>query len=215
MQSKVKSLDANISFEEKVKADIFLYGIIERVVFFKDSVEDRKSLPDEEGESDPEDRGDQHEDPGNLPSHDEGHDKGKDQHDRTSKGEAHQHHIGHLHIRHIRRHPGHEGGGLKVVDILKGKILNPVVHVLSQIFRKARGSARAVISRLHTEKKREHRHNDEKEAEDQDRLKPASRLDLIDEARGDKGDDALQDNLSRDHDRREDGGPFILPDRLF
>ena len=79
-------------------------------------------------------------------AHGKAHDKGKDQHQRPADGHADDHHKGHLHVDHIGGHTGHQAGYRKLVDVLKGIILNAVKHVLAQVAGKACGRCGAGVA---------------------------------------------------------------------
>ena len=97
------------------------------------------------------------EDPGHLAAHHEDHDEGKHQHERRANRQAYYHHERKLHVGDVRRHPRDEGGGQKVVYVLKREALDRVKDVVPEVPCQAAGGGRASQARQRAEKQRERR----------------------------------------------------------
>ena len=129
----------HVGFYHPHPLDIFLHGVVQIIVFTEHLAEDGHSLTGDHQQAKAQNGHYHRKDPGHFAPHIKGHHKGKDQHKGGAEGGAHQHHIGHLHVGHVGGQPGDQAGGGKFVDVAKGKPLDIIKQVLTQVFGKATG----------------------------------------------------------------------------
>ena len=116
--------------------NILLNGAVERVVLAEHPSENGEGLADDEVEPYGKDRYHHHKDERQPAAHDKCHYDGENEHQRASDGRADDHHVRVLDVAHIRRQPCDKRRRGEPVDILKGKGLDAVKHVLSEVARK-------------------------------------------------------------------------------
>ena len=154
------------------------------------------------------------EDPGHLAAHDEGHDKGKDEHERGAYRRADDHHVRELDVGDVRGHARDERGGEEVVDVLEGEALHGAEDVVPEVLAQAAGGGGAGQARERAEEQRERRHEYEQSAEAQYLVHTAAGLYLVDQTCCDERYDALHDHLQGDEDRRDHRGPAVLAEAV-
>ena len=191
--------------------NIFLHRIIQGVVALENPLKNGMGLPHDGAERQPQHRDNPHEDQGHPRMNAHAHNHGEHHHEGRADRNADNHLKGVLHSGDIRRHAGHQGGGGKMVNVGEGEFLHPEEHVLPQVFRKAAGGGGRIPSRLDAAEQRQQRHHKENAAVVNHRLH-ASLVQVIDELRHNKRQNALQNHLPRHVKRREYGGGAVLPD---
>ena len=191
-------------------AHVFLDGFVELVVLTEDRAEGRHGVFGNHQQAPHHHRHHYHKGEGQLAAHDEGHDDGKQEHQRRAHGGADDHHEGHLHVCHVGGHARDQGGRGKAVDVFKGEALHAHEHVLSEVAGKAGGGVGAGARRHRPAQERQYRHQRKLPAQGRDIRKRRAGLDHVDHVGGVEGDKYLEEDLPHNDYQGEQRGLFVL-----
>ena len=189
--------------------------LVQIIILLEHLLEERKRLPHNDHEQDDKHRDDGKEDPCKISAKDKRHDRRKDDHNGAPYGNTDNHHVRHLQVPDIRRHTRNERGRRELVNVLEGKCLNVVEHILPDIFGKPRGCPCTRCARKRSGCQGNDCHCNENAAVHPylshiDRRRTGL-VDYIDELRDNEGNETFQNNFDRDKNGRKNGGRLIFP----
>ena len=169
-------------------------------------------LADDREQAEAQDRRHDQENERHLPAHDERHDECEHQHQRAADRGADDHHVGHLHVGHVGGQAGHERGSGELVDVFKRIGLYLAEQIPPQVAGEPARRLGAGGAGQPAECQGQPRHHHQHQAVPQNHVDAAAALDLIDQARHDKRDDAFEHHLAGYQDRRQDRRPLEFAD---
>ena len=120
------------------------------------------------------------------------------------------HHEGHLHVGDVGGHPGDQAGHAELVDVGKGKSLDPVVDGLPQVCGEARRGAGGEFARQGAKDQAQEGHDNHENAVAVDHRQVALFQALIDDDGSNERQQDLHDDLQGCQPDTEQGVPFIL-----
>ena len=192
-------------------ADVLLHNVVELIIRAENARKDREHAADDEKERQRKDRQNNEKRHRDVAADAKRHDHGKDQHDRRADRHAHEHLECILHIRGVRRQARDDGRGGKLIDVRKRERLHVVIHILSQVRRKADGCARGNARCEHTGRQLERRQQQQKCAELPDRRHTAALDAEVDEVGHKQRDHDLKHDLQRREQNRHERRAFVFP----
>ena len=194
---------ADICLDHADTVHVFLYDRVQTVINLEHTLEYRADHLHQNAQTDRKNRQHGNKDERHVSVDLCGHDESKDQHDRASHCDARAHLKCVLHVRDIRRQTGNDRAGGELIDVGERKVLHRIVHIVSEIARKAGRSARSIGAGRRAEYEREHRTRHEDKAVFPDGAHVLCVDALVDELRHDKRNEHLHDDLEHNEKRRE------------
>ena len=203
---------AHIALDHAHAGDVFLDGLVERVVFVEHAGKDRTYLVDDKEQAKAQQWDDDQVDKRDAAAHGVGHDEGEDQHQRRAHGDADEHHKGLLYVVDVGSEAGDERGARERVDIGETERLNLVEQVVTQVLGKAAARMTAGDTGCGTKGERRQRDEHEDAGGGQDVRNSGAIFDGVDKVCGDKRDAHLADDLAQYQQRRGNSDFLVVTD---
>ena len=203
---------AHIALDHAHAGDVFLDGLVERVVLAEHAGKDRAHLIDDKEQAKAQQRNDDQVDHGDAAAHGVGHGKGKDQHQWRAHGDADEHHKGLLHVVDVGGEAGDERGARELIDVGKAERLDLVEQVVTQVLGEA--AARMTAGDAGSGTKSERRQCDEhqKACGGKHLGDGGTVFDGVDHVGGDKRDHHFAEHLAKHQQRRGDRDRLVIAD---
>ena len=203
---------AHVALDHAHAGDVFLDGLVERIVLVEHAGKDRAHLIDDEEQAKAQQRNNDQVDHGDAAAHGVGHGKGKDQHQRRAHGDADEHHKGLLHVVDVGGEAGDERGARELVDVGKAERLDLVEQVAAQVLGKAAAGMAAGDARGGAKGERRQRDEHQKAGGGQHLGYGGAVLDGVDHVGGDKRDHHFADYLAKHQQRCGDRDLRVIAD---
>ena len=191
------------------RGEVLLHGIVQGVVLLEYPAEDREHVGDQADERAAEQRQHDDEDERQPRVDHQGHDDREDDHEGHAHGDADDYLVRVLNVRDVGGHAGDQRGRREAVDVREGELLDPEEQVLAQVAGQAGGGGGGAHAGHDAARQRDHRHDDQGQADPQDRAHGPAR-EGVDELGHHEGQDALEPGLAHHEQRRLQRRPPVL-----
>ena len=207
---------AHKTFHDPDPAYILLHDVVQLVIGLEYAAENRMRPAHDQVDSHGQHRQRKHEHQRNPRVDRHRHDQREQQHQRSAYRHPQDHLKAVLHVGDVRGQARDNRGRAEFIDIGKGKLLNPVVHVMPQVPRESGGGNCRHPAAHHAGKQRNHRCRQQNPPVEKNLPETAGTVvrpdSPVNQHGHDHRDQRFHRDLSHHEQRRRDSLLFILPD---